>query len=55
VPGRKLHGDLQRRQLRRTLPQLQRQQPVEEIRSSLFRYGEHKVIVFDAWHQRFTG
>jgi uncharacterized protein len=39
----------------KSTPAGNRERTVDEVRSSLFRYGEHKVIVFDAWHQRFTG
>lgn len=30
-----------------------RERTIAEIRSSLSRFGEHKVAVFDSWHQRF--
>ena len=31
-----------------------RERTVAEVRGSLSRFGEYKVAIFDAWHQRFS-
>ena len=36
-------------------PAFNRERTVDEIRSSLSRFGEYKVAIFDAWHKRFSG